>query len=65
MSADELDVAIDKAEERVGWALGMRAENQGLRQGIHRTIDALEKGDAAAGLAKLRELVGRAERKAQ
>lgn len=63
MSADELDDAIEEAEERVGWALGMRAENQGLRIGIHRAIDALEKGDLKVGLKRLRKLVGRKERK--
>lgn len=59
MSADEIDVAIDEAEERLGWALGMRAENQRQRQGIHRAIDALEAGDTAGAAAKLRALVGR------
>lgn len=66
MSADEIDDAIEEAEEeRLGWALGMSAENQGLRIGIHRAINDIEAGDTAGGLAKLRELVGRSERKAQ
>lgn len=62
MSSDEIDDAIEDAEERVGWALGMRRENQELRMGIHRAIDALEKGDAAGAAKKLRKLVGRKER---
>lgn len=62
MSGDEIDDAIEEAEARVGWALGMRRENQGLRMGIHRAIDVLEEGDLKVGLKLLRKLVGRKER---
>lgn len=59
MTSDESDDAIEEAEERLGWVIGMRGENQRQRQGIHRAIDALEAGDTAGAAAKLRALVGR------
>lgn len=60
MTSDESDDAIEEAEERLGWVIGMRGENQRQRQGIHRALDLFEAGDTAGAAAKLRELVGRA-----